>query len=96
MAKGRRLSAAPRKRAPRSRESSYHDRLTFPPEELGTALRGLRQQRDMTQAELAKRAGLHKIYLAKIEGGRSLPAFKTLQRIAKALGVTLLLSFEGK
>jgi transcriptional regulator with XRE-family HTH domain len=50
----------------------------------------------MTQAELAKRAGVHKIYLAKIEGGRSLPAFKTLQRIAKALGVTLLLSFEGK
>jgi DNA-binding XRE family transcriptional regulator len=96
MARGHRLSATPRKRAPRPLDSSYHDRLTFPPEELGTTLRGLRQQRDMTQAELAKRAGVHKIYLAKIEGGRSLPAFKTLQRIAKALGVTLLLAFEGK
>jgi transcriptional regulator with XRE-family HTH domain len=49
----------------------------------------------MTQAELARRVGMHKIYLAKIEGGRSMPAFKTLQRIAKALGVTLLLSFDA-
>ena len=95
MARERRLTRTPRKPPPKPVDSGYPDRLTFSPEELGVALRRLRQDRQLTQAELARRVGMHKIYLAKIEGGRSLPAFKTLQRIAKVLGVTLLLSFDA-
>ena len=48
----------------------------------------------MTQTELAKRAGIHKIYLAKIEGGTKVPSIPTLKRIAHALGLKFLMAFD--
>lgn len=53
-------------------------------------IRQLRLQRGLTQAELAKRAGLSWIYIAKLEGGdRVSPSLPALNRIARALGATL-------
>jgi len=44
----------------------------------------------MTQAELAKRAGLSWIYIAKLEAGdRVSPSLPVLERIARALGARL-------
>lgn len=51
-------------------------------------LRKLREARGLTQAELAERAGLHRVYLTQVEGGvKTNPSLDTLQRLAKALGV---------
>ena len=56
---------------------------------LGTTLRRLREQRGLTQAELARRAKLHRIYVAQIEGQTKTPSLRALERIAKALKVKL-------
>jgi transcriptional regulator with XRE-family HTH domain len=47
----------------------------------------LRKKRGMTQAELATKAGVHRIYVAQIEGQTKVPSIATLEKLAKALGV---------
>jgi len=49
----------------------------------------LRQKRGLTQAELAKRSKLHRIYVAQIEAQTKTPSIAALERIAKALKVKL-------
>jgi transcriptional regulator with XRE-family HTH domain len=59
-------------------------------EALGTRIRKLRERRQMTQAELAARARLSRIYIQKLElGDRISPSLPALERIARALGATL-------
>jgi transcriptional regulator with XRE-family HTH domain len=47
----------------------------------------LRQRRKMTQAQLAEKAGIHRIYVAHFEAATKMPSLATLERLAKALGV---------
>lgn len=49
-------------------------------------VRRLRQQAGLTQEALAKRAGLARPNLARVESGRYRPSLETLERIASALG----------
>ena len=62
----------------------------------GAHVRSIRQERGMSQEEVAHRAGIHVTYLSGIERGRRNPSVKNLRRLAKALGVRLpqLVSFE--
>lgn len=51
-------------------------------------LRKLREAKDLTQVELAKRAGIPQGYLAQLEGGtKKNPSLDVLRRLAKALRV---------
>ena len=50
-------------------------------------IRQLREKRDMTQTELAKAAGITRIYVAKIEAGEKIPSIPILLKLAKALKV---------
>lgn len=53
-----------------------------------TRLARLRAERELTQAELALRAGLEVSTIARLENGQSRnPHAQTLTRIARALGV---------
>ena len=45
----------------------------------------------MTQAELAKKAGMKQEAVARLEGGDSNPTFTTLTKIAKALDKKVVL-----
>ncbi len=55
---------------------------------LGTRIKELRMKRGMTQDQLAAKAKLSRIYIAKLEASeRSSPSFPALERIARALGV---------
>jgi transcriptional regulator with XRE-family HTH domain len=56
---------------------------------LGKRVRELREQRGLSQEQLAERAGLHWTYVSGIERGRRNPGLNTLGALAKALGVTL-------
>ncbi len=57
---------------------------------LGQVLRRMREQKGMTQEELAKRAKLTKPYISQIENGvRQNPSLPALRRLAKALGVPM-------
>ena len=59
-------------------------------------IRRLRKQAGLTQAALAKKAGMARPNLARIEAGRYRPALETLERIAHALGysVSMLVSAQ--
>lgn len=63
---------------------------------LGQRLRELRLAAGLTQAELARRTGIHRPNIARVEAGRHTPSLETLARIATAIGVptTRVLSEE--
>lgn len=56
---------------------------------LGHQVRRYRRQRGLTQAELAHRMGVHRVYVSRIESGRVGVSAATLVRLAEALGVSL-------
>ena len=56
-------------------------------EQISKLLKEFREKADLTQTEVAKKAGLHPNAYAKIERGERLPNLDTLQKICKALGV---------
>ncbi len=59
-------------------------------------IRQIRLRRGLTQIELARRAGLSWIYIAKLEGGdRVAPSLPALERIARALGTRLRVELKG-
>jgi len=59
--------------------------------QLGEQIRAARLRRGLTQDELAAKAELSRIYIAKIEGGdRKVPSLTVLERIAGALGMRLV------
>jgi transcriptional regulator with XRE-family HTH domain len=55
---------------------------------MGKTVRQLRLAKGLSQAELAKRAGLSREYVNKIEAGKYDPPLSTINAIAEALGVT--------
>jgi len=54
---------------------------------LGKRLRALRLEAGLTQAEVARRTGIHRPNIARVEGGRHTPSLDTLNRLAEAIGV---------
>jgi transcriptional regulator with XRE-family HTH domain len=58
-------------------------------EVVGEALRALREQAGLDQAEAAYRARLHRAQYGHYEQGRNAVSFVTMIYIARALGVTL-------
>lgn len=61
-------------------------------------LRELRQEKGLSQEELADKAGLHRTYISQIERGLKSPSLRSLEQIAEALGVplsTLVKRLEG-
>jgi transcriptional regulator with XRE-family HTH domain len=59
---------------------------------LGTALRALRRQRDISQRQLAELAGFPVSTVARIEsGGITNPRFRTVERLARAAGGATLI-----
>jgi ribosome-binding protein aMBF1 (putative translation factor) len=60
---------------------------------LATALIGARARAGLSQAELAKRMGTSQAAVARMEGGRQPPSYRTLLRLADATGSRLRISF---
>ena len=59
-------------------------------------IRQLRKQRDISQEELALRAGINTVYYGQIERGKKCPTVDTLYKIAAGLEIPLpdLLRFD--
>ena len=56
-------------------------------EEVGFNIRRIREERGLSQEELAALAGLHRAYVGQIERGEKNIGLKNLEKIAKALEV---------
>jgi transcriptional regulator with XRE-family HTH domain len=61
--------------------------------ELGTTLRTLREAAGLSQAELARRAGLGKSQLSKYESGKELPKLASLEKLLGVLDAEPLTLF---
>jgi transcriptional regulator with XRE-family HTH domain len=54
---------------------------------LADEVRRLREDRYLSQAELADLAGVSRVTVARIEGGTIVPYPRTIRKLAEALGV---------
>ena len=61
---------------------------------LGKAIRRLRKRAELSQEELAASAGIHRTYIGSVERGERNISLDNLERIARALKVTLPGLFE--
>ena len=57
--------------------------------QFGDRVRQLRMVRDLSQEELAYKAGVHRTYLGGIERGERNPSLRNIAAIADALGISL-------
>jgi transcriptional regulator with XRE-family HTH domain len=62
---------------------------------LGTRLRALRREQGLSQEELAHEAGMDRSYVGAVERGTRNVSLVNLDRLSRALGMTLSQLFEG-
>ncbi|MER7000999.1 helix-turn-helix transcriptional regulator [Streptomyces sp. NPDC000410] len=62
---------------------------------LGQAVYDRRSELGLSQAELARRAGMTQPQISHIEGGDSVPTLPLLTRLAKALDASLTIDLDG-
>ncbi len=55
----------------------------------GKAVRRRRRELDLSQEELAERAELHRTYISSIERGQRNPSLENIEKIAKALSISI-------
>lgn len=64
--------------------------------EIGRHIRSMRDERGMKQNHLARKAGISREELSRIERGRVMPTTRTLRGLCAVLGVTLGTLLEEK
>jgi transcriptional regulator with XRE-family HTH domain len=62
---------------------------------LGTAIKKQRSSLGISQEELAHRAGLHRTYVSDLERGARNPSIDSIEKIARALELSVSKLFEG-
>lgn len=63
--------------------------MTNSARKLGENVRRIREEKGMTQIELCRKLELDRAYMSNIENGKKNPTLATIEKIAKALGVSL-------
>ena len=56
---------------------------------IGTRLRQLREQKNLSQGDIEERTGLLRCYVSRVENGHTVPSLETLERFAGVLDVPL-------
>jgi transcriptional regulator with XRE-family HTH domain len=52
---------------------------------IGDQLRALREQQNLSQTDIEKRAGFLRCYVSRIESGHTVPTIETLEKWARAI-----------
>ena len=61
---------------------------------IGLQVKELRLAKGLSQTELANQIGVRQPIISRIEKGTHVPTWRNLERIARALGVTLSISIS--
>lgn len=61
---------------------------------VGEAIKQARESKNLTQAQLGERMGVHKAQVCRIESGKSI-TLSSMMRVFKALGVQVALDMKG-
>ncbi len=56
---------------------------------VGSTIKRIREGRGLTQTQLARETGLPQPHISRLESGAHSPSMKTMEKIAKALGVAV-------
>jgi transcriptional regulator with XRE-family HTH domain len=60
-------------------------------------LRALREEKKLSQGDIEKRTGLLRCYISRVENGHTVPAIKTLEKMARAFEVPMYqLFYDGE
>jgi transcriptional regulator with XRE-family HTH domain len=60
-------------------------------------LRQLREAKNLSQGDIEKRTGLLRCYISRVENGHTVPAIETLEKLARALEISLYqLFYDGE
>jgi transcriptional regulator with XRE-family HTH domain len=63
---------------------------------IGDRLRELREEKELSQGDIEKRTGLLRCYISRVENGHTVPAIETLEKLARALEISMYqLFYEG-
>jgi transcriptional regulator with XRE-family HTH domain len=63
---------------------------------IGERLRLLREHKKLSQGDIEKRTGLLRCYISRVEKGHTVPALETLEKLARALDLSLYqLLYDG-
>jgi transcriptional regulator with XRE-family HTH domain len=60
---------------------------------VGTRLRQLREEKNLSQGDITEATGLARSYISRVEHGHTVPSIETLHRFAAALGIPLYTIF---
>ena len=63
--------------------------------QLGERIRQLRMKRGWRQIDLAQHSGVHEVHISDLERGSREVGIRTLQSLAKALGVSIAAMLKG-
>jgi transcriptional regulator with XRE-family HTH domain len=64
---------------------------------IGDRLRGMREEKRLSQGDIEKRTGLLRCYISRVENGHTVPAIETLEKLARALECPLYqLFYDGE
>ncbi len=64
---------------------------------IGDRLRAVREAKKLSQGDIEERSGLKRSYISRVENGHTVPSVETLEKLARALEVSLYQLFsEGK
>jgi ribosome-binding protein aMBF1 (putative translation factor) len=83
-----------RRRAERSAEYGAEEARLAPFEQVARMVIGRRIELGITQEQLAERMGTSSSTISRIESGQHVTSVTTLERLAGALGVKLVVGFE--
>jgi transcriptional regulator with XRE-family HTH domain len=56
---------------------------------IGDKLKKLREERNMTQGDVFEKTGLLRVYLSRLENGRTTPSVDTLEKLAAAYEIPM-------
>lgn len=62
--------------------------ITTPSIKLGKNIKRIREQKKMSQGDICREVGFDRAQMSNIEAGKGNPTLTTIEKIARALGVT--------